>query len=65
MKNINSRLEDISLSVTLWLAKATKSQVLSNFITEYVEQKTQEIQHEIIRQKWDLAAADKLRESMR
>ena len=65
MKNLSSKLEDIFLAVTLWLAKTTKSQVLSNFITEYVEQKTQKIQHEIIRQKWDLAAADKLRESMR
>ncbi len=65
MKNINSRLEDIFLAVILWLAKTTKSQVLSNFISEYVEQKTQKIQHEIIRQKWDLAKADKLIKSMR
>ena len=65
MKNINSRLEDFFLAVTLWLAKITKSQVLSDFISEYVEQKTQKIQHEIIRQKWDLAEADKLIKSMR
>ena len=65
MKNLSSKLEDIFLTSTLWLAKTTKSQVLSNFITEYVERKTQKIQHEIIRQKWDLAEADKLIKSMR
>ena len=65
MKNLSSKLEDIFLTITLWLAKTTKSQVLSNFITEYVERKTQKIQHEIIRQKWDLAEADKLIKSMR
>ena len=65
MKNLSSRLEDIFLTITLWLAKTTKSQVLSNFISEYVERKTQKIQYEIIRQKWDLAEADKLIKSMR
>lgn len=60
-----SRLEDIFLSVLLLLAKFSKSKKLDAWIKRYTEKKTQQLQQELIRLKWDKVTLDKAAAAIR
>lgn len=64
LKYIQSKTEDIFLSSALCLAKITKSEKLSAWISRHTEKKMQQLQQEIIRQKWDLITLQKASESI-
>lgn len=59
LKNIKSKSEDIFLSVLLLLARFSQSEKLAALIKRYTEKKTQQLQQEIIRLKWDKFTLDK------
>lgn len=59
-KKISNKAEDLFLSVALCLAKITKSQKISSWIEKYLDTKTQKLQHEIIRKRWDGVALEKI-----
>lgn len=63
-KQLQSKTEDIFLSSALCLAKITKSEKLSAWIERNTEKKMQQLQQEIIRQKWDLITLQKASESI-
>ena len=62
---IGSRIEDIFLSVSLWLADILHSARLNNWIESYTEKRMQNLQHEIIRQQWHKVSLEKSLDSIR
>ena len=56
---IGSRIEDIFLSVALWLANILHSDKVNNWIESYTEKRMQKLQREIIKQQWDKVALEK------
>jgi len=65
LKSIQSKAEDIFLSVILNLARITKSEELSAWLNRYTEKKMQQLQQEIIRMKWNQVTLDKAISSIR
>lgn len=61
---ISSRIEDIFLSVALWLANILHSDKLNDWIESYTEKRMQKLQHEIIRQQWDKITLEKSLDSI-
>lgn len=62
---IGSRIEDIFLSVALWLANILHSDKLNDWIESYTEKRMQKLQYEIIRQQWDKITLEKSLDSIR
>ncbi|MEY8518751.1 hypothetical protein AALC25_18000 [Lachnospiraceae bacterium 29-84] len=62
---IGSRIENIFLSVALWLANILHSDKLNDWIESYTEKRMQKLQHEIIRQQWDKVTLEKSLDSIR
>lgn len=48
----------------MFLAKISKSEKLSRWIERYTEKKMQQLQQEIIRQRWDLITLQKASEAI-
>lgn len=64
LKQVHSKSEDFFLSGVMFLAKITKSEKLSRWIERYTEKKMQQLQQEIIRQRWDLITLQKASEAI-
>lgn len=52
LKQVRSKSEDVFLSGIMFLAKISKSEKLSRWIERYTKKKMQQLQQEIIRQRW-------------
>ena len=59
-KKLSSKTEDLFLSAALCLAKITNSQKISSWIEKYLDAKTQKLQQEIIKKRWDGVALEKI-----
>ena len=57
---IGSRIEDIFLSVALWLANILHSDKLNDWIESYTEKRMQNLQRQIIRQQYFTSCANTL-----
>lgn len=64
LKQVRSKSEDVFLSGVMLLAKISKSEKLSKWIERYTEKKMQQLQQEIIRQRWDLITLQKASEAI-
>ena len=64
LKQVRSKSEDVFLSGIMFLAKISKSEKLSRWIERYTEKKMQQLQQEIIRQRWDLITLQKASEAI-
>lgn len=64
LKQVRSKSEDVFLSGVMLLAKISKSEKLSRWIERYTEKKVQQLQQEIIRQRWDLITLQKASEAI-
>lgn len=64
LKQVHSKSEDVFLSGVMFLAKISKSEKLSRWIEKYTEKKMQQLQQEIIRQRWDLITLQKASEAI-
>lgn len=64
LKQVHSKSEDVFLSGVMFLAKISKSEKLSRWIERYTEKKMQQLQQEIIRQRWDLITLQKASEAI-
>lgn len=64
LKQVRSKSEDVFLSGIMLLAKISKSEKLSRWIERYTEKKVQQLQQEIIRQRWDLITLQKASEAI-
>lgn len=64
LKQVRSKSEDVFLSGVMFLAKISKSEKLSRWIERYTEKKMQQLQQEIIRQRWDLITLQKASEAI-
>lgn len=64
LKQVRSKSEDVFLSGVMLLAKISKSKKLSRWIERYTEKKMQQLQQEIIRQRWDLITLQKASEAI-
>ena len=56
---IGSRIENIFLSVALWLANILHSDKVDRWIEAYTEKRMQELHREIIKHRWDKVALEK------
>ena len=61
---ISSRIEDIFLSVILWLANIFHSDRLNDWIESYTENRMQKLKREIIRQRWHKITLEKSLDSI-
>lgn len=61
---IGSRMENIFLSVVLWLASIFHSDKLNNWIESYTEKRMQKLQREIIKKQWDKVTLEKSLDSI-
>lgn len=59
LRKFRSISEDCFLSGVLFLAKITKSEKLSAWVTSYTMKKIQSMQQQIIRMKWDKVTLEK------
>lgn len=64
LKQVRSKSEDVFLSGVMLLAKISKSKKLSRWIERYTEKKMQQLQQEIIHQRWDLITLQKASEAI-
>lgn len=62
-RKCQDKTSDIFLSFLLISVKVTHSERLSSFIRSLIEKKTQRLQQEIIRKKWDLSELEQVKKS--
>lgn len=56
---ISSRIEDVFLSIALWLANILHSDKVNSWIESYTEKRMQKLQREIIKCQWDKITLEK------